>query len=172
MSIFSFLKKNNLQIESEFIISGTTRDYSTFNHYDKCLKVWLPEAVKITLDEMSEFSETPISDIIRRSLYIYLYGQYDLMSSIEKGRDEFAMKGSVAMSASPEYFNRTAELGKNNYDVKVWIAMKMKRDLQNLADKSGLKLSEFTREILISNLFGHTYLSERDEMVNFRIEID
>lgn len=48
----------------------------------------------------------------------------------------------------------------------------MNEDLQKLADKTGLKLSHFIHEILISNLFGHTYLSEREEMISFRIEFE
>ena len=48
----------------------------------------------------------------------------------------------------------------------------MKEDLQEFAYQTNLKLSHFIREILISNLFGHTYLPERDEMFNFRIEFE
>ncbi len=158
MSIFSFLKKNKEQPDSDNVISGTTRDFSTFNEYDTTLKVWLPEAGKIALEQMSKYSNTPITDIIRHSLYTYLYGRYDLMSSVEQGKDEFAMKGLGGLSvALKPPFNRAKEMGKNMYDVKVHVPSKMKAELQELADEAGLKLSEFVREVMISILFGHTY---------------
>jgi len=165
MSILSFLKKNKKKI------SGTTRDYSTLNTYDKKLKVWLPEIAKTALNEMSDSNNISISDLIRQALFVYLYGRYDISASIEEGEHDFTM-GKIAFSRTPEFNNRTSDAGKNTYDVKVMIASQMKDDLQELADKARIKLSEFIREVLISSLFGHTYLSERDEMLSFRIKIE
>jgi len=97
------------------------------------------------------------------------------MSLIEKGEYDFALSAPVKFSKVDRKTPRNkhiTEMGKNMFDVKVWIAEKMKNDLQELADKTELTLSEFIREILISNLFGHTYLPEHDEMILFRIECE
>ncbi|WP_198265694.1 hypothetical protein [sulfur-oxidizing endosymbiont of Gigantopelta aegis] len=139
--------------------------------YEVALKIWLPETVKLALIEMCSFADASLSDIIRQTLFTYLYGRYDLMHSIEKGEHDFSFNASVKYSKVSTKSDKV-ELGKNAFDVKVWIAIKMKNDLQQLADKTGLKLSEFIREILISNLFGLTYLPEHDEMILLRIEFD
>jgi len=41
-----------------------------------------------------------------------------------------------------------------------------------LADKLGLTLSVFVRGILISNLFGHTYLYERKALIAMQVEFE
>jgi len=178
MSFFSFLHNNkehylaDAEFEHKLIITGTTRDYSALKTNDVALKIWLPESVNIAIKEMSSYTNTTNSDLIRQTLFTYLYGRYDLMASIEKGEHDFALNSPPVFSRRENSENRTPELGKNTYDEKVWIAKKMKNDLQELADKTDLALSHFIREILISNLFGHTYLYERNEMINFRVEFD
>jgi len=187
MSIFSFFNKNKEKSDAnisfyeeevdqhQYILTGTPRNFSALKTNDIVLKIWLPESIKVALNEMTSYTDTSNSDFIRQTLFTYLYGRYDLMASIEKGEHDFALNGSIKFSkqASPpndEVKNRTPELGKNTYDIKVWISTKMKDDIQALADKSELKLSHFIREVLISNFFGHSYLSERNELINFRIE--
>jgi len=141
-------------------ITGTGRDYSVLDTYDTALKFWLPEAMEIALTEMCNYACTTRSDIIRQTLFTYLYGRYDLFGMVESGNTEFALKTPVLYSKSGTAKNKTSELGKNTEDVKVWIAKQMKDDLQTLADKHDLTLSHFIRETLISHLFGHIYLPE------------
>jgi len=164
-------KESTEQEMPECIITGTGRNYNTLDTYDTALKFWLPEVMKTALIEMCGHANTTRSDIIRQTLFTYLYGRYDLFGLIEKGDSRFALTAPVKIlfsrAASTE--NRTPELGKNTEDVKVWIAKQMKDDLQLLADKTGLSLSHFIREILISNLFGHTYLPERKEIELFKM---
>ncbi len=186
MSLFSFLfKKTNFEpdldksdfADSEehyYSITGTNRDFSSVKTYDIALKIWLPEATKIALQEMCSFVDTTMSDIIRQTLFTYLYGRYDLMASIERGEQDFNLSHPIRFSRSggKSSNNNSPELGKNRYDVKVWIATRMKNDLQLLADKADVTLSEFVREILISNLFGHTYFPERNELLLLTIEFE
>jgi len=97
-----------------------------------------------------------------------------LIASIEQEKDEQDLSSydTPSFSISSNTNNRTPELGKNTYDVKVWIAKLMKNDLQQLADETNLKLSHFIREIIISSLFGHTYLPEREKIILLRVEIE
>jgi len=53
------------------------------------------------------------------------------------------------------------DLGKNIVPLKVYINNKIKGDLQALADKAGVPLSRFIREILVSHLLGHSFWPER-----------
>jgi len=68
--------------------------------------------------------------------------------------------------------NIMRDLGKNIEDLKVWIPKRMKEDIQALADKASLTLSEMIREIIISTLFGHTYLTARNELMQIKIEVE
>ena len=154
------------------LLSGTDSDYTELSNYTVTLKVWFPEVVREVLNELSEHNNESISTIVRRTLYVYLYGSYDHMVQTERALNAFRLNESgVSESRDLTTNNRTPELGKNAHNTKVWIAIKMKEDLQELADTSGMKLSVFVRELLISNLFGHTYLPERDEMVDFRVKV-
>lgn len=70
-------------------------------------------------------------------------------------------------------------LGKNIIPVKLFLPNKIKSDLQKLADKAGIPLSTFVREILISHLLGHTLWQERlrswsqeEELIGMKWEKD
>jgi len=184
MALFNFLRKNTsserpsedpesmVPIAQKQHISGTKRDYDAFDNNDITLKFWLPEVMDTILEEMCIFTNTTRSDLIRQTLFTYLYGRYDLMSMIEKGDMRFALSSPVQYSVTSLKENRTRELGKNTQDIKVSIPGQMKSDLQSLADTTKITLSHFIREILISNLLGHSYLPEREELQAFKIEIE
>ena len=48
--------------------------------------------------------------------------------------------------------------------LKLFLHEKMKADLQELADKAELPLSQFVREILVSHFLGHTVWPERNAL--------
>lgn len=52
-------------------------------------------------------------------------------------------------------------LGKNIVPLKIRLHQRIKDDLQLLADRAGIPLSQFVREILISHFFGQTFWSDR-----------
>jgi hypothetical protein len=72
----------------------------------------------------------------------------------------------------PEAPNIMKDMGKNTEDLKVWIPRKLKEDIQALAEHADISLSEMIREIIISTLIGHTYLSARKELLQMKIEIE
>lgn len=177
MKLFDLLRKKNTYQPKEnidtatqkSIITGTGRDYTSLDTYDTALKFWLPEVMKTALDELCEYTQTNRSALIRQILFSYLYGRYDFVKSIEKSELEFSFNAIPAFSRKASHENRTPELGKNIEDVKIMIAHQMKEDMNLLANKANLTLSHFVREILISNLFGHTYLPERKEIELFKM---
>jgi len=174
LSIFRDKTKDNkistaVPVEKTLYITGTNREYASLNDYDVVLKFWLPEALDQILSEMCNYADTTRSDIIRQTLFLYLYGRYDLFGMHEKDDLRFALTAPIKFSRTA---SSTPELGKNTEDVRVGIARKMKNDLQLLAEKKGIKLSQFIREILISNFLGHVYLPERDDVEDIKVEID
>jgi len=193
MALFGFLRKNTSaknQTQStdkansndlHYDISGTQRDYVELDNYDIALKLWLPEPIDIVMSEICTNTHTTKSDLIRQTLFIYLYGRYDLIGLLERGDTQFALNSPIMFSRTSVASNkedtkgptnRTPELGKNTEDIKVWIASKMKSDLQTLADKAALPLSHFIREILISNLLGHSYLPARLASESLKVELE
>ena len=48
----------------------------------------------------------------------------------------------------------------------------MKEDIQALTDKASISLPEMIREIIISTLIGHTYLSVRKALMQMEIEVE
>jgi len=185
MTFFNFFKKKSDPQQAlnspktactetkAYKVSGTERNYQSLDNHDVALKFWLPEAIDTVLNEMCHYGNTNRSDLIRQTLFTYLYGRYDLFSLIERGNSSLALNSSpILFSKAPSNENRTPELGKNIVDVKVWLSTQIKNDLQILADNANISLSHFIRELLISNLLGHTYLPERESLQELVIELE
>jgi len=104
----------------------------------------------------------------------------NLIGLIERDDRHYKLNGTVRFSKAPRSPDAVSEpepdimqdMGKNTEDLKVWIPVKMKQDIQKLADKASISLSEMIREIIISTLFGHIYLSARKELMQMEIEVE
>jgi len=173
------------QVEDEdkpvYTITQTDRDYSDLlEQGDVAIKFWLPEMMGEVLDQECSYAGTTRSDLIRQYLFMYLYGRHDLWGLLERNDHHYKLCGRpmfskrkvepADMAKEPEP-NIMQDMGKNTEDLKVWIPQKMKTDIQALADKASISLSEMIREIIISMLFGHTYLSARKELMQMEIEV-
>ena len=167
-------------------ITQTDRDYSELlERGDVAIKFWLPELMGTILDETCGLIDTTRSDLIRQVLFTYLYGRYDWLGMFER-RAAFYQLNPVPLvfyqtdwmedeSESETVVHEpeiTKDMGKNIADLKVWIPRKMKEDIQILAAKAGITLSEMIREVIISTLIGHTYLSGRNELLQMKIEVE
>jgi len=169
--------------ESTYTITQTDRDYSSLLEYeDIAIKFWLPELMETILDESCSFFCISRSDLIRQTLFTYLYGRYDLIGLIERKDHHYELSRPVMFSRSrgspaqnlveePEP-DMMQDLGKNIEDLKVWIPLRIKEDIQALAEQAGISISEMIREIIISNMIGHTYLSARSELLQMKIKIE
>jgi len=168
--------------ESVLHITMTDRDYSALLEYgDVAIKFWLPELMGTMLEQSCSVLDTSRSDLIRQILFTYLYGKYDWLGMYERRETHYQLRPEssplFSRSPSPEAVAKPApnmmkDLGKNTEDLKVWIPRKMKEDIQVLADKFSISLSEMVREIIISTLIGHTYLSARKELMQMKIEVE
>lgn len=153
-------------------------DYSDLIEHDVALKFWLPEPAKHALDEISQITDQPVSGFLRQFLVIHCYGFYpylmllDIMPDFCK-HDNRLQPPSIRFSRSdstPEGKKRestywVADLGKNIAPVKLWVPTRLKQDLSILAEHTGLTLSNYIREIVISRLLGHGMLPKRPEMM-------
>jgi len=132
------------------------------------------------LSECCSFFDTSRSDLIRQTLFAYLYGRYDLLRLLERKDHHYELSRPVMFSRGPAPESESVaepdcimqDMGKNTEDLKVWIPVRMKEDVQELADKASVSLSEMIREIIISTLIDHTYLAARKELLQMEIEVE
>jgi len=171
---------NEAECEPTYSITQTDRDYSDLLEYgDVAIKFWLPELMDTIFSECCSFFDTSRSDLIRQTLFAYLYGRYDLLGLLERKDHHYELSRPVMFSRGPAPERESVaeqdimqDMGKNTEDLKVWIPVRMKEDIQELADKASVSLSEMIREIIISTLIGHTYMAARKELLQMRIEIE
>ncbi|NOU24090.1 MAG: hypothetical protein HOO90_00985 [Methylotenera sp.] len=153
------------------------RDLCDLTSRESELRVWLPATIFVALVDMAAISNNHRSDYLRKFFTHYLYGahEFERMRQAHTGAfydvskhpvDLLALKAREAQE--PKILeSRVANieclrgLGKNIIPLKIFLATKIKDDLQLLADKTAMPLSQFVREILISHLLGHTVWPER-----------
>lgn len=145
------------------VITMTGRDFSIFDGDSIPLKFWLPESIETMMNEMSSKFDTSNSDMYRQILFGHLYGRYDLNGLLERNDHRFALNGRVLFSVkatSPALpgglpDSASAPKEKSVADVKVWVPSRMKHDLQMLADRNGVRLSEYVRAVVVEQLLGN-----------------
>ncbi len=174
-------------------------DFHEFESAKVPVKVWLPEPMDLILRELSEYFVLSRTELIKQTLFIYVYGRYrfEQMRLQKKGffappilfsrsgdrtktplrkstkSEEEALKNPVDTGDWDGDEPATqASLGKNFFNYKVWMPERMRDDAARLADHAGIKLSHFIREVLISTYMGHLRLPERDEMLRGLPEAD
>jgi hypothetical protein len=162
---FFFRKKDESKAEiprQKHVVTMTGRDFSDLDGDKAALKFWIPESVETILDELARKFDTSASDSYRQILFVHLYGRYDLTGLLERQDHRFALCGvpmySRVSTASTDAVPISKE--KSSADVKVWVPLKMKDDLQLLANRKGMKLSQYVRSVVMDQLLGHLPYSE------------
>ncbi len=149
-------------------LTGTGRDLNEIESNDRAVKFWVPEPVWTALQELAAYYDSDLSTVVRHVLFVHVYGQYDLLALAERGDQRFMPQGDrealldvpmYSRSASAE--NRTAALGKNDQDMKVWVPEALADGIDGLAGAAGISRSEYIREMLVSHLFGRKQLPDR-----------
>ena len=148
-------------------------DFKDFGYNETPLKFWLPDPAEQALDEMSERNGLNKSEFLRQFFAIHCYGLYAFCTMKDAYPRLFKDAQVLYQSAIPEplppgkkridtYW--VPELGKNIAPIKVWLPKRLRDDLASLARHANLTLSNYTREIVISRLFGQGMLPTRPEM--------
>ena len=101
---------------------------------------------------------------IREFFVIYLYGMHELLKMQTTSEGLYYVPPPEPLKEEQHdnepdqvvFYSRTSTvecipgLGKNIIPLKVFLPVRIKDDLQKLADRVGMPLSQFTREVLIS----------------------
>ena len=137
---------------------------------DVALKFWLPDPVERALEDLAKYYEVSVSLMVRILLADYVYGRYALAYMREnrigihrRDSDPPLFSRSIS-SRAVKHIYRVPELGKNIAPIKVWVAQRMKDDLQTLADHANVLLSKFVREIIVGGVLGRGTLPARPEL--------
>lgn len=156
-------------------------DLSDLSEHDVFVKFWLPQPVADALRELRQLRAESTSEILRQFFIAHCYGFYVLQWLVARRPEVFkdidaAMDARFSRRCDPPgpvkrikkridvYF--VPEFGKNVAPMKIWMAQRLHDDLMLLAAHTGLKLSQYLREIVISRLLGHGALPMRPEMLN------
>lgn len=135
------------------------RDYHGLNVQDVSLRIWLPEAARIGLENICERMETSMTMYLIEYFATYLYGLHELLRMREARLGLYAPQEArprlaCAMETRPEL---PPNLGKNIFALKIFVPGKIKEDLRVHAIKAGHDLGEFTRALICAHLFGREY---------------
>ncbi len=130
------------------------------------LRLWLPVPLKTAMDESMAEMEVTASKYLREFFVVYLYGAHELLRMKAEKTGLYYEPPPVPRSERV-FFSRAPSvdcipgLGKNIEATKIYIPQKIKADLESLANRAGVPLARYTRELLVSHFLGHTVWSER-----------
>ncbi len=137
-----------------------SRDYSGLNKQDDQLRLWLPEAARLGLGEVTKRVGTSITVYLTEYFATHLYGHHELLR-MREGRvglyeplPHERGKKSCAMGTTT---STEPNLGKNIFALKIFIPKKIKEDLGKWAEISGMSLGQFGRILICAHLFGRDY---------------
>lgn len=137
------------------------------------LRIWLPEPLRLAMDQVAKHLDTTLSKYLREYFVVYLYGNHALIDMFRNQTGIFYQppkENKLDNDLNIPMFSRVRSvefipgLGKNIVPLKIFLNSQIKSDLQLLADKSEMALSQFIREILVSHFLGHTIWPERNQM--------
>lgn len=154
-------------------------DFQDLGHHDTALKFWLPEPAQEALQELAERQDESMSELLRQFLAQHTYGVYtfQLMNDRYPGLFKVGLpQPHEGIRFSRRRVNEedgkkridtywVPELGKNVMSIKLWLPKRLRDDLQVLAEHTGIRLSQYVREIVISRLLGHGTLPKRPQML-------
>ncbi len=192
MWLFSIKKKDKRSVRKKEPLELRQvierEDIEKLHDNDDQLRFWLPEECKLALDEVLQCNHSTGARYLRELFVVYLYGEHELQRMRRHSTGLYYTPPPVSDAGGNESsirYSRVATvdtvpgLGKNIIPVKLFLPNKIKIDLQKLAEKAGIPLSTFVREILISHLLGHTLWQERlrswsqeEELIGMEWEID
>lgn len=130
------------------------------------LRIWLPVPAKTAMDESMAKMGMTAAKYLRKFFVEYLYGAHELLRMKAEKTGLYYEPPPVPRSEQV-FFSRAATvncipgLGKNIVATKIKIPQKIKDDLELLANRTGVPLGQFTRELLVSHFLGHTVWPER-----------
>lgn len=132
-------------------LGQAARDYGFLDDDPLPLKVWLPETVEAMVEDLARQRDLPKSTLIGQLLFAHLYGWHDLELVLAHSGGRLGNTPLEVESRSPGY---RAEIGKSIADVRLFVAPRVKADLERLAQIQGLKLSAYARRVVLDQMLG------------------
>jgi len=162
-----FLKRRSSVEKSSQPVPGgveePTRGWSDMKTCDAVLKVWVPQPLDRVLDQaVVQFGNSKVL-IVRSALLIHVYGRYRLDQLVVHGlwgdhrSYDWKIRFSRAVDGPPRVAPRTEFIeqhGKSIEALRVHLPARLKVDLEALAARSGYRVSEYSRRVLIEYFFG------------------
>jgi len=135
-------------------------DFALFAINDVAIKLWLPIRLVTALDTISADTEASRPDILRRLFFEHVYGRvlFEQLVVWQKQQEQTPPPPAVPpmIRCSPSRASSIEYLGKSTEDYKLWLPLPLKTELESLAKKDGLGLSDYLRKILVRLLLGET----------------
>jgi hypothetical protein len=162
-------KKVNQQEPPEITALVNDRGLRDLTDNSAVLRFWLPEVGRKALDQTIKNSGIVAAKYLREFFVVHLYGEHELlkMQATKEGLYYVPplkpLEHTSQRSSEEVLYSRAPSvecipgLGKNIFPFKIYLPQRVKDDLQGLADNTGIPLSQFIREILISHFFGQTF---------------
>lgn len=149
-------------------------DLSVFATNDAVIKLWLPEKLTLSLDTLSASQGMSRPDVLRWLLFEHVYGRPALeqLKAWKRKMDAeaaeahrraaeqpagFVVRLSPARASPSERTITTQLLGKSVEDLKLWLPSPLKLQLDALAMREGLGLSDYLRKTLVRILLGEAF---------------
>jgi hypothetical protein len=149
-------------------INLSGRPYNAYSVRDTTIKLWLPPTVKDRLDEVCTYIDTSISDFLRQVLFVHLYGRVDFLGLLQTKHPTALnshIDSGIVPVITPQVETSVKAVKKQKVSksvqenstasVKVWIPSQMKSDLDRLAGKHKISLSNYARRVIITHLLGN-----------------
>lgn len=142
------------------------------------LKIWLPDGVLVSAQELAGQYEHSVTLILRNALVIHAYGRTQFDRLVLNGYLR-APRGYVGEVINPKELNfhrreprppvpadpfcdsddppaaHALDLRKRIYGARVFMPARLKRDLERLAGQAQLPVSQYCREVLTAYYLGH-----------------
>lgn len=141
-------------------------DLSFLQKNNSEVRFWVPELVGKALKNNASFRGETMAYYIRSIFFRHCYGEYILIYQEQLQYHEAIDYKKVDYHKymplkDPIYW--VPQLGKNIYPIKLALPSKTNRDLHKLANHYSITVSQYLRETIISNVFGHGMVPGRPD---------
>jgi predicted DNA-binding protein len=132
-----------------------------FSINDAVVKLWLPERLVAGIDVLSRVHNRTRPDVIRWVLFEHAFGKVEFALLQERVFRQNIGKWYEGPMFSRKAVAPTARalrvryLGKSTTDLKVEMPLKLKQEIENLADEAGESLSGYIRRVLAKEFLSH-----------------
>lgn len=136
------------------------REYYGLVNANTQLRVWLPEAAKLALDEICEVHEVSMTTYLTEYFASYLFGYHELlrMRKEKSGLYQIVIRRGCAIGVmGAEEDEAEISLGKNIFALKIWVPEMIKTGLKKRADLASVTLGELLRSLICTHCFGREY---------------